>query len=376
MYKICHITTTHERFDERIFYKECISLKDKGYEVFLIAKGESALRDGINIIGLGKRPENRIFRFLYFTKLAFKEAKRIDADIYHYHDPELLGTALKTKKMGKLVIFDSHEDIPMQIYEKSWIPSVFRGLISNFYRWYEKYVAKRIDAVISVTPSIVKKFSLVNEKSILITNYPRVNSNHEIKYVNNPNKGFKMNNICFAGGISEQWMHENILKSIEELNVKYVLIGSGEEKYLSKLKTLKGWEKVVYLGKIDHESVHNVLTENMLGLALNSYNANVGYTEGSLGNTKLFEYMLAGIPVICTDFILWKKIIDESKCGISVNPNNVQEIKAGISFIINNPKIALEMGMNGRKAILNKYNWNMEEEKLISLYRLILTKKS
>ena len=83
---------------------------------------------------------------------------------------------------------------------------------------------------------------------------------------------------------------------------------------------------------------------------------------------KMFEYMAAGIPIIASNFSKWKEIIDEYKCGITVDPNSPEDIKKGILRLINNPKLAQKMGENGRKAINKTLNWNVEEKKLIELY--------
>ena len=90
--------------------------------------------------------------------------------------------------------------------------------------------------------------------------------------------------------------------------------------------------------------------------------------EGTLGNTKLFEYMEAGLPVICSNNKLWKEIINKYNCGIAVNPNNKEEIKDAIVALKDNPDKAKIMGENGRKAIENEYNWLTQEKKILLLY--------
>lgn len=93
---------------------------------------------------------------------------------------------------------------------------------------------------------------------------------------------------------------------------------------------------------------------------------------GTLGNTKIFEYMMVGIPVICTDFILWKQIMDRWDCGICVDPENVDEIAAAISYLLDHPEEARQMGENGRRAVKEEFNWGVEEKKLLALYEEIL----
>lgn len=367
MKSICHITTAHPRYDVRIFHKECKSLAQY-YNVHLIVadNNKDDILDGITIHSIGK-PNNRRERMLQFTKLAFKKAVEIDADIYHFHDPELLPVGKKLAKKGKKVIYDSHEDMPALLSEKEWIPHFLRPLVAKIFTCYEQYCIKKFVAIITVTPLMTKRFQKSFSNICQITNYP-INSSD---FIDNRKWDYS---VCFAGGISKQWMHENILKAIAKIeNITYRLAGiSDSENYFNKLKEMKAWEKVEYHGKIHHQNVHDFIQYSTIAIALNDYVANVGFKEGSLGNTKLFEYMQAGIPVICTDFRQWKQIVKNENCGICVNPHNIDEIKNAIEYLLNNPEQARQMGENGRKAVMEKYNWKTQEKKLIDLYKSII----
>ena len=95
--------------------------------------------------------------------------------------------------------------------------------------------------------------------------------------------------------------------------------------------------------------------------------------EGTLGNTKIFEEMMAGLPVLCTDFKLWKPIVEGNKCGICVNPNDIDAIRSAIQFFFQHREEAKEMGRRGRKAVLDQYNWSVLEKDLLSLYRRVIS---
>ena len=129
---------------------------------------------------------------------------------------------------------------------------------------------------------------------------------------------------------------------------------------------------MIFLGKVPQEEVKEQLKNCTAGLAVLEYSPNTNGKMGTLGNTKLFEYMQAGLPVICTDFILWKDIIDKWNCGLCVSPNNIEELHQAMSYLIDNPSVALEMGYNGRKAIFTEFNWGIEEKKLLSLYKNLI----
>ncbi|MEA4964004.1 glycosyltransferase family 4 protein [Lutispora sp.] len=361
--KICHITSAHGRYDVRIFMKECASLAQKGYDVTLIVNDnkDDEIMQNVKIISTKLQPKNRMQRFSKSRKVLLSKALEVDADIYHLHDPDLLPLGNKLRSKGKKIIFDSHEDVPQQIKDKQWIPKMLRGFIANIYSLYEKISLKKYNAIISVTPHVVERLLKINPNTVMITNYPIINAADEVQRA--PELA-----ICFAGGISSQWCHDKVLMAIDKIdNIKYILAGNGTEDYMDLLKSLPAWSKVDYKGKVPHSEVKNIYSKSTAGIAI-SY-SNQAKEEGTLGNTKLFEFMEAKLPVVCTNYRLWKEIVEGNKCGICVEPKNIKEIENAIRYIINNPDEVKIMGENGRRAVIEKYNWEAQEEILLKLYK-------
>ena len=137
MIKVCHMTSAHGEEDGRIFQKECTSLAKAGYDVYLVERGESREKNGVHIVGVGEIPSSRRKRMTQGAKRVYEAAKALDADIYHFHDPELLPFGLKLKKLGKKVIFDSHENTAESVLEKTWIPKPLRGMIYHIFTAYQ-----------------------------------------------------------------------------------------------------------------------------------------------------------------------------------------------------------------------------------------------
>lgn len=369
MKRICHVTSAHRRYDTRIFQKECKSLVENGYEVYFLVNDEeqNEEKEHIKIISTGFLPKNRFERFFMLKNKILKKALMINAEIYHFHDPDLIGLALRIKKKipGVKIIFDSHEDVPAQILTKKWIPFVFRKIASVFFGMYQKRTLRKFDYLIGVTPHLVKKLKKINVNTGMVTNYPLLNRDD---ITNRRSDDISANVICFAGGIEEQWNHETILNALAGIEVEYILCGNGDENYIERLKENSQWNKVNYLGKVSFQEVREIYRKSSVGLAMVSYSPNTNYKRGTLGNTKLFEYMQAGLPVICTDFALWKEIVENNQCGICVNPNDSKAIGKAIEYLLSNPMQGREMGENGRKLVLEKFNWSIEEKKLLKLY--------
>ena len=193
--KICHVTSVHSALDARIFHKMCASLARAGYETYLIAPGESFEEKGVRVIGAGAKPASRIKRMLFFARHVYRTALKANADIYHLHDPELLPFALKLKRKGKRVIFDSHEDYVASITEKAWIWPPLRGIMAAYAAFTQRRVCSKLDAVICVNSQQFERLKGINPNTYMITNYPIVCEGE-------PRQPYaRTRAVCYAGGI-------------------------------------------------------------------------------------------------------------------------------------------------------------------------------
>lgn len=364
MSKICHVTSVHNRYDIRILKKECCSLARAGHDVYLLCidEKEDEIFEGVKIISVKKKFKNRIQRIIKSWKVLITKALQIDAEIYHLHDPELLKLGIKLKEQGKKIIFDSHEDVPASIKEKDWLPMFMRNLAAKLYEKKEKKAFIKFDGLITVTPHIYDRLAKINSKTATITNFPLLTEQSE--------GDDKQTNVCFAGGISAQWMHENVIRAISKFGgrIKYVLMGDINSDYFKKLQQMQGFENVIVYGKVSHSEVASIFCKCMAGIALNDYVANVGFHKGSIGNTKLFEYMNSGLPIICTDFELWKNIVEDNHIGICVNPHDIGQIENALEYLLKNTEQSIEMGKKARILAETKYNWQTQIPILLNFY--------
>lgn len=368
MIKVVHLSSAHGDRDVRIFLKECVSLAayNSGvtYEVHQVLAGvEERIELGVQIHSVTKYHNNRLKRMWNTVNDVYKKAIELDADVYHLHDPELLRIALKLKRKGKIVLYDAHEDLPRQILGKGYLK--FKGVISKVVECYENYITKRLHGVITATPFIRDRFIKINPNTIDINNFPLLN---EIDFEEGTNK--KENSICFIGNISPIRGLSQVVEAINDVTINFYIAGDLDKAYKDELSKIKGWEKVTELGFIDRIQSKELKSKSIAGIVTflplpNHINAQPN---------KIFEYMASELPVIGSNFPLWKEIIEKNNCGICVDPLKPEEIANAINCIIENPREAMEMGKKGKQLVIDKYNWDIEKEKLYLFYNCIYKK--
>ena len=360
MLKVCILTSVHAPFDTRIFHKEAKSLLKSGYEITLVAQHDKDVTvEGIKILSLPK-PENRIERMSKTVWQIYRKALNIDADIYHFHDPELMVLGLLLKARGKRVIYDVHEDVPQQNLTKPYLPVTFRKPVSMMIGAIENFSARRFDGVFTATPFINKRFLAMGANAVNVNNFPIVS---ELSPARNQWEA-KEKAVCYVGGITRIRGAFEMLEAIGKTEYQLLLAGPFEDGLQQELMKMTGWPQVEPLGFVGRSGVRAVMARSMAGLVL-LYPV-INYRDAL--PVKMFEYMSAGIPVIASKFPLWKEIIEGSECGICVDPLDPEEITEAIRWIIEHPAKAIRMGENGRKAVKARYNWEHEAKKLLMFY--------
>ena len=365
--KVCQVTSVHSRYDVRIFRKIAKSLALGDYLSCILVCDDlpDETRDDVVFYAVRYTAKNRASRILNSSKKLYKKALQINADLYHLHDPELLKLGLKLKKAGKRVIFDSHEDYYFKMAEKTWIPKPFRKIVQKIYGIKEKKALKKFDGVISVTPHIVERLKKINNNTVMITNYPAK--------ISLPKRD-RERIICFAGGISSVYNHDKVIEAISTLdNIKYCVAGNASREYLDYLKTIPGYDKVEYLGVLSYEDVMKLYAKSSLGIVTYNYSPSLGGKLGTLGVLKLFEYIQCNVPMIATDFELWKPIVEGNNVGLCVNPNSVEEIRSAIDKLLNDSMFHSECIKNCDN-IKDIYCWDSQKKILFNFYDNILNK--
>lgn len=367
------MTTVHHPYDTRIYHKECVSLQKAGYDVSLIAPIDEQNKsqdeqNKVDIIPI-KKHTNRWKRMLIGPIEAYKKAKKMKADIYHFHDPELIFVGWLLKKKDNKIIYDVHEDYYTSIMQKEYFPKPIKRIIGRLYNSIERFLIKRMDLCLAE-----KYYYDRYQRGTSILNYPIVNEKLISKEIK---REIKSDKLLYTGNVSEvrgAFYHAKIPKLMD----KHVyFVGKCPSELAEQMKEHAG-DKCDYLHFdgidrfVEREEIDEYyLNENWIaGLAI--FPATEHYLKKEL--TKFFEYMSAGLPIICSNFPSWKTFIDQYQCGITVDPENKQEWQDAVDYLKNNPIEAETMGYNGRKAVLQELSWESQEKKLLSWYEQLLTK--
>lgn len=370
MKKICHVTSAHPPEDGRIFRRACISSSKAGYDTFLVERGKTYDKEGVHIIGIGepKRP-GRIFRMICFANNAYQMALTIDADLYHLHDPELLPYALKLKKKGKIVIFDSHENYVEQIKNKPYLPKILAKYLAKAFDCYSKKVFSKIDGLIYPgTGEKATYFDKLCNRVVPIDNLPWLSELYD-KYDEKMEK--EENTACYIGGIEEPRGITQIIKAAKIADCKLYLAGPVSEDYKNTLEQMEAYSCVKYLGVLNRDGIVKLIKKVEVGLCML---LDVGqYYKMQNLPTKVYEYMSVGLPTVINDSPYNVGFLERCKIGLAVNSNNEHEIAKAIRTLLDNPELRKKCGNNGRQAIVSRFCWDKEQSKLLHLYEELLT---
>lgn len=370
--KCVHLTSAHRYDDVRIYHKECVSLANAGHDVHLVVpsmihEDGDRTEDGICIHPV-PTPSSRKERFLKTSLHVFNRARRLDADIFHLHDPELLPYGVALRLLGNTVVYDVHEDVSADISSREWIPKKYRTLVSQTFRFAEFASLMVMSGVVVVTDAIRAKFRRVRPPRLLLKNYPILSElevpGSTVPYSDREDQAVYVGSITEVRGIYEMLQAVDILQKSGR-QARLALAGSFFPSSLeTAVRSTGEWGSVDFHGWADRSEVAQMLGASKVGLVVLHPTPNMGEALP----VKLFEYMSAGIPVIASDFPLWRSIVEDADCGILVDPKDPDAIADAMRWMYDHPEEAEAMGQRGREAVLRTYNWSNEEEKLLTFY--------
>lgn len=373
--KVFVMSSVHRWDDTRVFFRQATSLA-KRYDVELHAPAPFETREvkGVKVVGLPKWNKESDRVKLWWMLL--KRGLRSDARVFHFHDPELLFVGILLKLMtGKRVIYDVHEHILNDILDKKWIPPYLRRIVGWIYLLTEWLIVPRLDAVIYTTPIVGERYIKLAKLSCSIENYPMLS----IFDNDGGDREVSGNDVIYLGRVFYVRGVEEVIRSMPAVVKKYpdarfMIVGDiVPEAYDSRLRKLTadlGLEKnVIFCGFVPYEQTKDYLVDAVAGVVtFLPYKNNMSCLPN-----KMFEYMATSIPVIASNFPIYAEVVKPSGCGILVDPTSTEDVSAAIIRMLDDKAAARGMGINGRQAFEDSFNWEKEEVRFFELYDSILS---
>ena len=381
---------------------EATSLINNGHQVFLLSynfhnlspnekyKNIEVIRIKINKKYAKKLRAltNTIFNFYphYWANKIIKFAKENKIEFLHIHDLYMIGAGLIANRKLKLpIIADLHENYVEGLKHYRFANSFPGNILISIPKWERKEVewCNKADHLITVIEEAVERYKslyIPEEKITVVANY--VNQDEFLSPIK---LGAEDNSeilqkfkdkfvVTYIGGFDIHRGLESVIKAMPEvikecLNIKLVLVGKGKNlKALVRLSQnlevekyilFEGWQPPsklpIYIKASDICLIPHLKTV---------------HTDNTIPH-KLFHYMLLEKPVVATNCNPIERIINEIKCGLVYESNDSNGLAERITKLYKNSKLRKEFGLNGKKGVIEKYNWENTSKNLIKLYEKI-----
>lgn len=365
MAKVVHVTSVHPALDNRILFKECRSLARAGHEVVLIAPHDAdEVVDGVRIRAF-PRAHGRLARMTRGVRAALRLCREERADVVHAHDPELMPGLARLARDGAKVVFDMHENVVADIRTKPWLPSWARGAIADAVGRGMR-VWLRDACVVFAESSYPRDYPWIT-RGTTVLNLPRLD---ELLAIRAPRSAaFR---VAYVGSITAQRGSLTTIEALGLLRARGIdagfdLVGLVDQAHADEIRAAAvraGVADVVLHGYLPPGPAYAIAARCSVGLAVLDDDPNLRDSYP----TKLFEYMALGLPVIVSDFPLWRDVVDAAGCGVCVPPGDASALADALELLARAPEAARRMGDRGREAAIARYRWETEEEKLLRLY--------
>jgi len=362
--RVVHLTTVHSPFDPRIFWKEAVSLAEAGYDVYMVAQHTHVETvKGVHVVPL--TPLRGRYRRIMLQREAYATSRALNATVYHFHDPELIPLAYALKKAtGAFIIYDMHEDY-------RWHGTVEGRVIRAMERWCFQWVDHVILAEESYSPIIPNE-----TPSTTILNYFHSVSTAP-STLQTPDTSLRLLYAGVVAGDRGLFHMLDLAKAIHKQGLPWTITVAGichlardrehaehriREEQLVPVVRRDGWHS--YLCWPQMEPYFRTAD---VGLAL--FNAHPNMMKSM--PTKFYEYMHYGLPILCSDFPLWRTFIERHACGAVVDPGNPDAILDILKSWVADPRVYQALSQAALQAAPD-YRWELMEKRLLGVYERLL----
>lgn len=371
--RICHVCNGHTADDGRVFHRTCCELAKAGYEVHLLAQGKGTQPYEEKGVTIHPLPEScsRVQRYASSSRVA-QLAADLNPDLFHVHEPALLSPVI-ARAGSRPVVYDVHESFLDMLTENAWLPVWAKPLARFAWDHWERRLVRRCAGVVVVTEPIAKRYMRLHSNVRVVANYPEWQAGEALPSITRDGCTCVIAGVLTRDrGLSQVFKALTILQK-RKVEVHLELAGpSISEEYLESLLAeadrLGIRRQVHYHGILSRSKAQLLQHQSSIGVVtyLPTPNSVVGLPN------KLMECMSLGLPVVCSNFPVYREVAGTTGAGILVDPTVPQEIADAIESLVRDPTRAHRMGEAGKAAVHNRFNWQVESTKLLDLYRQLI----
>lgn len=374
--RVVLLSSAHPAHDKRVFEKEARALFAAGLDVTHLcpaASGETVgveVTDGIRIRRY-RRAAGNLRRILGIPVL-IREALREEADIYHCNEVDswLAGLILAKLRGGK-VVFDVHEHYP-SVFASRYLPSLIRPLGSAFIRLLYRALAPLTDGLVFAKAAVAADFPTSRPATAVVRNLPplRLIESHGESRPRRDGQAIAIHTGALRRARGWPQMLDALALTAQP-GVTLRLVGGFTDRsrsdFDSRVAELELGHRVDVEPWLPFEDAFERLLDADIGLIL--FQPNI-QNHVFASPHKLYDYMLAGLPVIGPAFAVEvARVVQQFDCGILVDSSNPAEIASALNRLASDGDLRRRMGERGRRAVLNDLNWEREAVRLLELYR-------
>ncbi|MFC2029465.1 glycosyltransferase family 4 protein [Chloroflexota bacterium] len=377
MAHVCVLSSVHDALDNRVFYREAQSLQRAGHEVTLIAVHDcDETKDGVRIIGL---PRVRRLQRPRLWRTLLRHAQESRADIYHFHDPELLlVTPWVRWRTGSPTIYDIHEAYSEFIQVKDYMPGWLRYPVAWVFRWLEPLLARLQSALVFTDDQIAAAFTRLDCPKATLYNFPgRSLVDQGVAATENLER--RNATILYLGGLERNRGSELMLEAFANVHrqvpaARLLIVGhfmpSQLEDEVREDAARRGLENAVEItGRVPFEEIGQYLRRAAVGwVPWQPVPKNKKNTP-----TKLFEYMAYALPIVSSDLPSTQPFVRAGENGFLVIADDPDAHTRAIVRLLGQPDEAARMGRAGQELVQTTWNWDKMEERLLGLYQTLLS---
>jgi glycosyltransferase involved in cell wall biosynthesis len=373
--KVCHFSTVHPAIDARIRDRECLTLTKAGAELLLYAVHDrNEAYQGLQIRALPKQT-SRLKRFTY-AGIAIKPVLDQRPSVIHFHDPELIVIMLRVKKKCKhiKVVFDCHEDSVSHIGLKEYIPRYVKFFIAKMVKYYFKKAALEFDGVITADEGTNAIFKNYGAQPEILFNFPPGEIYYQEPDWNFANRPY---DIIYPG-CTPRYHLQTMFRTAHALKKRGLITRWLIMAHLD-FQDATQWvrdqmEALDLQGMFDFQPVvplcelPQFLRKAKIGIIplpnVAKFHSNIP--------SKLFDFLLSGLPVVLSDLPPSKPFIQGLDIAIPVKPDDAESYADAIMELLTNNARMTAMGRKAREIAFNRYTWETQAPKLIEMYKKLL----